>query len=202
MDLTVKLTTPGSQLSLETLFRATTSIEAIAKRAALETLEEFFASEGIQIDRDEIGRKLRTAQSKTHGGLRLIDARRGSWELTVGLAIGGAIGWVVTEVAKELVKKHPGTKRLSDWLNEKTWTPCAKKTADELVEIQHLGHLKKEHITVKIESDHIGAYHVVVDIKLGKRDAPAIPETSVEQMVALLPPKKKSSKKKGRKRKR
>lgn len=195
MDLTVRLITPGAQLSLDTLFRAVHSLEAIAHQAALDTLEEFLKSEGYNISRADIGRKFQAAQKKAPSGFRLIDARRGSWDITLGSAMGGAIGFVILEVAKELIKKNPGVAQLSDWLNAKTWTSCARKTVERLEEVQHLGHLKKEKMKVDVEADDIGAYRVNVKLELGKRDTPPIPETSVAQMAVVLPRKKKKKSK-------
>lgn len=160
MDLNVRLITPGHQLSTETLFRAIRSLEAIVQRASLDTLEEFFAHHDVQIGRDELGRRLHAAYREVHAGFRLVDARRGSWEIDLSHAVGGALGWVVVEIMKEVVKNHPGTKRLVDWLNRKTWKTCASKVAEEIEKTQHFGHLGNQETTIQIDSDRLGVSRV------------------------------------------
>lgn len=158
MEFVIRIKTPGAHLSFSTLFGVASDIAHQLQLAAFDALvEEFPTASKTQIKR----------LLKNKVDLQLEDAKKGSWELVLVGALGGAIGGVVANLATDLIK---GSEQWAAF-KEKTYSisdRAAKHARERLTGKSRLGTFNAENKSVNVKKMDRGS-RLEVDAELSRR---------------------------------
>jgi|GEM_PF-4078024 len=175
MEYYIKIVTPGSHLSTDTLFTLVAELRTDFEKSIQEAISEEFPQAGKNKLREGIKRNI---------SFEFQEMRRGSWEIIFDGALGQFVGKLLYDIAKDIGFKHPSWEALRTRLYA-----VMKKCADHIKRKEdtrkEIGPYFIQQMITNIEPIENGDSRIVIEMQLTRKNDSPTYSTSEEVEAAL-----------------